>query len=68
MTLAILHINTCSTEPSLMHTAICTQNKYAGLLDFIFTFNQGKLDLLQIQIDDNYRGRYEGCHMWTELL
>ena len=24
--------------------------------------------MLQIQIDDNYRNRYEGCHMWTELL
>ena len=67
-TLAILHIYTCLTQPSLCRTAISTKIKYAGLFDLFFTLNPANLDMLKIQIDDNYRGRHEVFHMWAELL
>ena len=66
ITLANLHICKCLTDPSLFHTAISTKIKYACLFDLFLTLNQAKLDMLEIQIDDNYRDRHEGCHMWTE--
>ena len=67
MTLVNIHICTGSTEPSLYHTVISTKIKYAGLFDLFFKLNQAKLDVLQIQIDDNYRDKHEGCLMWTEI-
>ena len=63
MTLANLHICTSSTEPSLCHTVISTKIKYAGLFYLFFTLNQAKLDMLQIQIDDNYSNRHEDCRL-----
>ena len=54
MALAILHIFTGSTEPSLCDTAISTKIKCAGLFALLYTLNQAKLDTLKIQIDDNY--------------
>ena len=68
MTLANLHICTSLTEPSLCHTVISTKTKYAALFDLFFTRNQAKLDMLSIQIDDNYSNRHEDCHMWIDLL
>ena len=68
MTLTNLHKFTCLTEPSLCHTEISSKIKYAGLFDLFFSLNQAKLDMVYMQIADNYRDRHEGCHMWTELL
>ena len=38
--LANLHICTCSAEPSLCHTVISTNIKFAGSLYLIFALNQ----------------------------
>ena len=64
MTLAVLHIYTCLTEPSLCHT---TKIKYAGLVDLFFTLNPAILDMLYIQIDDNYRSRHVDCIIMTQI-
>ena len=40
MALANLHISTCSTEPSICHTAISTKIKCSGSFYFFFTLNQ----------------------------
>ena len=46
MTLAVIHISTCSTEPLLCHTVISTKIKYVGLFDLFVTLNQTKLGML----------------------
>ena len=63
MNLANLHICTCSTEPSLCHTAISTNIKYVGLFDLFLTLNQSKPVMFKVQIDNNYTDRHAGCHI-----
>ena len=68
MALANLHICTCSTEPSMCHTAISTKTKCFGSFYLFFALNRAELNFLKRQRDDNHRDIHEGCYMWTELL
>ena len=46
-----------------------SQKKYAGLFDFIFHIKSSQIGhALDKKIDDDFRGRHEGCQTWTEFL
>ena len=45
------------------------KKNYAGLFDFIFHIKSSQIGhALDKKIDDDLRGRHEGCQTWTEFL